>query len=310
MIGRQRIPPTKSYFSRMAQTPCHATVHILVAALTHWRYGLTSQLAVATLVPSGQCAWLVGQSGLRRVSWPAGQLNRPDELSRRYPSVVSTPSAGTSCGSAGKSMSNTSHGQHTAIRGHAGLRRAKARSYQPAPRPRRLPCGSTAKAGAMTRSAFSNASAVELRQLAHRVCDGRCWESCSYRHCSRHPLHPSSAMIPMNPAHSSQFPTQTPTLAPTRGSHEPAAIATVAGFRFPNPSTHMPPLWDHPESCVLGTVAPAIHRPLRVLPLERACAETVYGGAASLYPSSLFSLCRCSRCRYSCHCPLRSYRTI
>ena len=132
----------------------------------------------------------------------------------------------------------------------------------------------------------------------------------SYRHCSRHPLHPSSAMIPMNPAHSSQFPTQTPTLAPTRGSHEPAAIATVAGFRFPNPSTHMPPLWDHPESCVLGTVAPAIHRPLRVLPLERACAETVYGGAASLYPSSLFSLCRCSRCRYSCHCPLRSYRTI
>ena len=40
----------------------------------------------------------------------------------------------------------------------------------------------------------------------------------------------------------------------------------------------MPPLWDHPESCVLGTVAPAIHRPLRVLPLERACAETVYGG--------------------------------
>ena len=41
---------------------------------------------------------------------------------------------------------------------HAGLRRAKARSYQPAPRPRRLPCGSTAKAGAMTRSAFSNAS--------------------------------------------------------------------------------------------------------------------------------------------------------
>ncbi len=152
--------------------------------------------------------------------------------------------------------------------------------------------------------------AVELRQLAHRVCDGRCWESCSYRHCSRHPLHPSSAMIPMNPAHSSQFPTQTPTLAPTRGSHEPEAIATVAGFRFPNPSTHMPPLWDHPESCVLGTVAPAIHRPLRVLPLERACAETVYGGAASLYPSSLFSLCRCSRCRYSCHCPLRSYRTI
>ena len=60
MIGRQRIPPTKSYFSRMAQTPCHATVHILVAALTHWRYGLTSQLAVATLVPSASVrGWLV-----------------------------------------------------------------------------------------------------------------------------------------------------------------------------------------------------------------------------------------------------------
>ena len=72
MIGRQRIPPTKSYFSRMAQTPCHATVHILVAALTHWRYGLTSQLAVATLVPSASVrGWLVSLACAEYLGRPA-----------------------------------------------------------------------------------------------------------------------------------------------------------------------------------------------------------------------------------------------
>ena len=97
MIGRQRIPPTKSYFSRMAQTPCRATVHILVAALTHWRYGLTSQPAFATLVPSASVrGWLVSLACAEYLG-RAGQLSRPDSPSRRYPPGVSTPSAGTSC---------------------------------------------------------------------------------------------------------------------------------------------------------------------------------------------------------------------
>ena len=122
MIGRQRIPPTKSYFSRMAcnTMPCNRSYPSrrpdTLALRSYWPACCCHSGSI------GQCAWPVGQSGLRRVSWPAGQLNRPDELSRRYPSGVSTPSAGTSCGSAGKSVSNTSHGQHTAIRGHAGLR--------------------------------------------------------------------------------------------------------------------------------------------------------------------------------------------
>lgn len=52
--------------------PCHATVHILVAALTHWRYGLTSQLAVATLVPSASVrGWLVSLACAEYLGRPA-----------------------------------------------------------------------------------------------------------------------------------------------------------------------------------------------------------------------------------------------
>ena len=137
MIGRQRIPPTKSIILRMAgiamprnrSYPSHRP-----DTLRPWPYRKPNR----------------GLPGKR------GGIQA--QRNRRYPSGVSTPSAGTSCGSEGRLDSETSQGQHTAISGQPVFRHDSAWSYQPAPRPSRTPCISTANAGAIIRSASPKAS--------------------------------------------------------------------------------------------------------------------------------------------------------
>ena len=66
-----------------------------------------------------------------------------------YPSGVSAASTGTSCGSCGIGVLVVSHGQQIATTCALAALYSSARSYQPPPRPRRMPDGSTAKAGTM-----------------------------------------------------------------------------------------------------------------------------------------------------------------
>ncbi len=102
--------------------------------------------------------------GTRRIRVPMVRHRppvRPAEVWGTTPARVSRPSVGVttartgrSCGSAGNSESSSPSYSGTTVRTVAGTR-ARARSYDPPPRPRRIPRRSTASAGTTTRSAVA-----------------------------------------------------------------------------------------------------------------------------------------------------------